>query len=318
MINKASKKYIEEVYKNVQKEKDIRLKDLETKDHYEYYMHYNIFLTLYEKDNYFIDNQNNNNNINNDINSNNASHFLIKLNNYLLKFASCYNEIGDYFSLDEWQTYENEENIDNISNKENNIINTSENNIINTNENNIINTNENNIINTNENNIINTNESTIINSNNSNNSNTINTINTNEISIIHKNDNSFININENDTNKNNCKDQIKMNKKVNKSFNFINILCVGRTGSGKSTFINNFFDERLCNVGRKGTHQTQRINYYSDYKSNIRLYDTIGLEGDVSSDKIVDLLEKLNVELINCNEKIHLILYFIQDKTINF
>jgi len=124
LINKASKKYIEEVYKNVQKEKDIRLKDLETKDHYEYYMHYNIFLTLYEKDNYFIDNQNNNNNINNDINSNNASHFLIKLNNYLLKFASCYNEIGDYFSLDEWQTYENEndeneENIDNISNKEN-------------------------------------------------------------------------------------------------------------------------------------------------------------------------------------------------------
>ena len=109
-----------------------------------------------------------------------------------------------------------------------------------------------------------------------------------------------------------------MNKQVNKSFNFINILCVGRSGSGKSTFINNFFDERLCNVGRKGTHQTQRINYYSDYKSNIRLYDTIGLEGDVSSDKIVDLLEKLNVELINCNEKIHLILYFIQDKTINF
>ena len=74
----------------------------------------------------------------------------------------------------------------------------------------------------------------------------------------------------------------------------------------------------MCNVGIKGSHQTQRINYYSDYKSNIRLYDTIGLEGNISSNKIVNLLEKLNVELINCNEKIHLILYFIQDKNTYF
>ena len=102
------------------------------------------------------------------------------------------------------------------------------------------------------------------------------------------------------------------------SYNFINILCVGRNQTGKSTFINNFFDERKCNVGGENKSKTQRINAYSDTKRHIRIYDTVGFEDSISTNKIIKLLQMLDVELVNCKQRIHLILYFIQDKTANF
>jgi len=49
-----------------------------------------------------------------------------------------------------------------------------------------------------------------------------------------------------------------------KSYNFINIFCAGRTGTGKSTFINTFCDERKCNIGGGGLSKTKRINVYTD------------------------------------------------------
>jgi GTP-binding protein EngB required for normal cell division len=109
----------------------------------------------------------------------------------------------------------------------------------------------------------------------------------------------------------------KISDNNNLNYNFINILCVGRTCTGKSTFINTFFKERKCLVVGNGLSKTKRINFYSDFSKQIRIYDTIGFEGEESTSKIIKLLQRLNVELINCKQKIHLILYFIQGK-INF
>ena len=181
LIRNIAEEKIKEEYKN---DENLKKKKLDNLIPNEYYMLYNIFLCQYRE---------------NELNDLNI------INNYLLQFASCYNEIGDYFS----------------NNLENN----------------------------------------------------------------------------------------------NLSYNFVNILCVGRTCAGKSTFINTFFNERKCPVGGRGLSKTKRITFYSDFSRQVRIYDTKGFEGEVTNSKIIELLQKLKVELVNCNKKIHLILYFLEGKT---
>ena len=41
----------------------------------------------------------------------------------------------------------------------------------------------------------------------------------------------------------------------------------------------------------------------------------MGFEDSDTTEQICNILKLLDVELINCNQKIHLILYFIQNKT---
>ena len=113
----------------------------------EYYMLYNIFLCQYRENEEFVSND------------------LTIINNYLLQFASCYNEIGDYFSN-------------------------------------------------------------------------------------------------------------KISENNNLNYNFINITC-RRTCTGKSTLINTFFKERKCLVVGNGLSKTKRINFYSDFSKQIRIYDNI-------------------------------------------
>ena len=208
----------------------------------------------------------------------------------------------------------NKNNKRNLNNNDNNRINNiDENNqIIDKNNNNSIkNDNNNNIIND-YNNIINNDNNNIINNN------IINNIN-DDIIIIPNNDN--IN-NKNIALINNyllkfacCYNEIgdyfSIDESNELSYNFFNILCIGRTGAGKSTFINTFFNDRKTIIGEGNISKTHRINFYSDQINHIRIYDTIGFEDDDSANKIIDLLQKLNVELVNCKNKIHLILYFI-------
>ena len=99
----------------------------------------------------------------------------------------------------------------------------------------------------------------------------------------------------------------------NFNYNFINILCVGRTNSGKSTFINSYFNKRKCMVGGSGLSTTNRVCYYNDFKNNIRFYDTVCFEGPTKNQIVKEILDKLKINIINANQKIHLILYFLGD-----
>ena len=196
--------------------------------------------------------------------------------------------------------------------------------------------NENNINNDNNNIINNINDNSLIDSNNDNNNNLNNNID--DIQNIPNNDNRRNNNiigNNGDINNQNiveiqkyllkfasCYNEIgdyfSVDEKNDLSFNFFNILCVGWTGAGKSTFVNTFFNERKTIVGEGNISKTQRINFYSDQINHIRIYDTIGFEDEKSANIVRDLLQKLNVELINCKNKIHLILYFIIDGSTSF
>ena len=203
---------------------------------------------------------------------------MIKLYNKLIKFASSYNEIGDDYFFEEFQFDDSIESIK--SNKKNK--------------------NDKTILN----NINNKDISSILESSNDDNN------------FVEKDDNNInneSNIIENNINKNNIENEKEKEKE--KSYNFINIICVGRTGTGKSTFINTSFDERKCNIGGGGLSKTRRINVYTDYYNHIRIYDTEGFEDNESTEHVIKLLQSLEVELVNCKQKIHLVLYFLTGKT---
>ena len=74
LIRNIAEEKIKEEYKN---DENLKKKKLDNLIPNEYYMLYNIFLCQYRE---------------NELNDLNI------INNYLLQFASCYNEIGDYFS----------------------------------------------------------------------------------------------------------------------------------------------------------------------------------------------------------------------------
>lgn len=95
--------------------------------------------------------------------------------------------------------------------------------------------------------------------------------------------------------------------------NYINIFCVGRTNTGKSTFINTYLNSRKCIVGDGTLATTNRICYYNDNERNIRLYDAVGFEGNQSNQKVLDYLKKFKNSFSEIKQKIHLILYFLGD-----
>ena len=277
MVKEAAQNFIKEKYVNDNNEQKKRSNDLNPDD---YYLHYNIFLIKFDKEIKKQDNKKIN------------KKGMINLYNKLIKFACSYNEIGDDFFFDEYNIDDNIVNDDNKKNQNNNIFNINNENNINS-DNNIDqifnNSNNDSLINTDSNKIENENFQNIENNK--------------------KDDDNKINDNE-DNNENNVQNEKE------KSYNFfINIICVGRTGTGKSTFINTFCDERKCNIGGGGLSKTQRINIYADYYNHIRIYDTTGFEDEESTENIIKLLQSLEVELVNCKQKIHLVLYFLTGKT---
>ena len=203
---------------------------------------------------------------------------MINLYNKLIKFACSYNEIGDDYFFDEYKFDDNSE----LNNSKDNIS-------------------------------ICKDKGPILDM--SKDSDLIRT----DSKIDNKSIKSNENINDDDNKINDENNEINNNveneKEKEKSYNFINMICVGRTGTGKSTFINTFCDERKCNIGGTGLSKTQRINVYADYYNHIRIYDTIGFEDKESTENVIKLLQSLEVELVNCKQKIHLVLYFLSGKT---
>ena len=99
---------------------------------------------------------------------------------------------------------------------------------------------------------------------------------------------------------------------------YINIFCLGKTGCGKSTFLNKFFNEKRSKEGGTGKSTTSKIVRYGIENIPIRFYDIPGLESDETINSVFKKLKDKTNEMNNDTDKIHLLLYFInfQEETL--
>ena len=99
---------------------------------------------------------------------------------------------------------------------------------------------------------------------------------------------------------------------VNSDFpTYINIFCLGKSGCGKSTFINKFFNEKRTKEGGTLKSTTTKIIRYGIENIPIRIFDIPGFEDDKTLNIVYKkLCEKTN-EMNNDKDKIHLLLYFV-------
>ena len=95
---------------------------------------------------------------------------------------------------------------------------------------------------------------------------------------------------------------------------FINIFCLGRTGSGKSTFINKFFNEKRTKQGGTTQSTTSKIVRYGIDGIPIRIYDIPGFEDEKTIDIVNTKLNETANEMNNDKDRVHLILYFMDYK----
>ena len=94
-------------------------------------------------------------------------------------------------------------------------------------------------------------------------------------------------------------------------FAYINVFCVGNTGAGKSTFINLITKSKRAKTGGNLKSCTSNINHYQIENYPIRLYDLPGVENQETLEMNLSNIENLKDKMKQLNERIHLILYFI-------
>ena len=92
----------------------------------------------------------------------------------------------------------------------------------------------------------------------------------------------------------------------------INILCLGKSQRGKTSFINLLLKEKRSKEGGLGIECTSKIVKYIVDDIPLNIYDTIGISSDKNGEIVNQLLlkiEELQKQLKN--EMLHLILYFL-------
>ena len=102
------------------------------------------------------------------------------------------------------------------------------------------------------------------------------------------------------------------NFNIIQSKNTFDILLCGQTGSGKSTFINQFLNEKLSKE-KEGLFGTFKITSYLHPKYPIRIFDTPGWNNKNIFDKL--LIRNINNEYFQINNyfnNVNLILLFIE------
>ena len=92
---------------------------------------------------------------------------------------------------------------------------------------------------------------------------------------------------------------------------YINIFCLGKTGAGKSTFLNKFFNEKRSKEGGTGKSCTTKIIRYGLDGVPIRVYDIPGFEDENTVEMVYNKLKETKEEMNNDRDRIHIILYFI-------
>ena len=95
---------------------------------------------------------------------------------------------------------------------------------------------------------------------------------------------------------------------------YLNIFCLGRTGCGKSTFLNKLFKEKRSKEGGSGKSTTSKIVRFGIDKTPIRFYDIPGFEDEEKNKIVIEKIIETTKEMNNDRDKIHLILYFINYK----
>ena len=129
----------------------------------------------------------------------------------------------------------------------------------------------------------------------------------NKETTLEKIENIFNYFNEND------EKNIYFNNNVNYNISYtINILTIGRRGSGKSTLINRLLGEKKA-YAQKNAKTLNTKEYYHKYYP-IKFIDSSGFEiGTLSQIKnVTDFLEKNNLNYENIFKKIHFIFYLFK------
>lgn len=90
-----------------------------------------------------------------------------------------------------------------------------------------------------------------------------------------------------------------------------NILICGPAGTGKSTFINQFLQEKVAKEG-EGMSVTHEITSYFHPIYPIRIFDTPGFEDDFTVQMVKKTIEKFEQDIKDSKNRFDLIIYFSQ------
>ena len=108
------------------------------------------------------------------------------------------------------------------------------------------------------------------------------------------------------------------NKKINLNYNTkiygrnINILVCGKSGVGKSTFINLLIKEKRVKIGGNGLSTTKHIVEYKIPNTAISIYDTPGFEDEETVNITINHIKEYKDVFYQFGKQIHLIFYFLK------
>lgn len=104
---------------------------------------------------------------------------------------------------------------------------------------------------------------------------------------------------------------------INNESETFNMLICGKAGVGKSTFINQFLNEKVAKEG-EGLSVTQEITNYRHPKYKIKIFDTPGFENDITVEKVYRTIKKFEKDIKDSRHHLDLVLYFNELKPRTF